>query len=190
MSSRCSKRAEQALCGVTGVQNEKMDSNILFINSKVFRGFKSKPKGAEKNTDSTRPFPRTTPSLLVWRVLTNVLTSIAVLRAPYRAEDPKYLCRSKMELQESQCRRMGASCWKKGKDPTPKTRVSIWTLLRTPGRFTTRPLRVYFTTKMSVVRPFSVLSKELALSKTGCFLSQAEILGVGVFSPLPIMLVV
>ena len=26
------------------------------------------------------------------------------------------------------------------KTPTPKTRVSIWTLLRTPGRFTTRPL--------------------------------------------------
>ena len=50
--------------------------------------------------------------------------------------------------------------WKKGKDPDPKTRFSIWTLLRTPGRFTTRPLPVYFTTKMSVVRPFSVLSKD------------------------------
>ena len=49
----------------------------------------------------------------------------------------------------------------KGKDPpTPKTRFSISTLLRTPGRFTTRPLPVYFTTKMSVVRPFSVLSKD------------------------------
>ena len=46
------------------------------------------------------------------------------------------------------------------KTPTPKTRFSIWTLLRTPGRFTTRPLPVYFTTKMSVVRPFSVLSKD------------------------------
>ena len=46
------------------------------------------------------------------------------------------------------------------KTPTPKTRVSIWTLLRTPGRFTTRPLPVYFTTKMSVVRPFWVLSKD------------------------------
>ena len=46
------------------------------------------------------------------------------------------------------------------KTPTPKTRVSIWTLLRTPGRFTTRPLPVYFTTKMSVVSPFSVLSKD------------------------------
>ena len=51
-------------------------------------------------------------------------------------------------------------CWKKGKTPTPKTRVSIWTLPRTPGRFTTRPLPVYSTTKMSVVRPFSVLSKD------------------------------
>ena len=45
------------------------------------------------------------------------------------------------------------------KTPTPKTRFSIWTLLRTLGHFTTRPLPVYFTTKMSVVRPFSVLSK-------------------------------
>ena len=50
--------------------------------------------------------------------------------------------------------------WKKEKTPTPKTRVSIWTLLRTPGRFTTRPLLVHLTTKMSVVRPFSVLSKD------------------------------
>ena len=38
---------------------------------------------------------------------------------------------------------------------------------------------------MSVVRPFSVLSKDkLVLSKTGGFLSKAEILGVGVFSSL------
>ena len=44
--------------------------------------------------------------------------------------------------------------------PTPKTRVSIWTLLRTPGRFTTRPLPVHLTTKLSIVRPFSVLSKD------------------------------
>ena len=46
------------------------------------------------------------------------------------------------------------------KTPTPKTRFSIWTLLRTPGRFTTRPLPVHFTTEMSVARPFSVLSKD------------------------------
>ena len=46
------------------------------------------------------------------------------------------------------------------KTPTPKTRFSIWTLLRTPGHFTTRPLPVHFTTKMSVVRPFSVLSQD------------------------------
>ena len=46
------------------------------------------------------------------------------------------------------------------KTPTPKTRFSIWTLLRTPGRLTTRLLRVYFTTKMSIVRPLLVLSKD------------------------------
>ena len=46
------------------------------------------------------------------------------------------------------------------KTPTPETRVSIWTLLRTPGRFTTRPLPVYLNTTISVVRPFSVLSKD------------------------------
>ena len=66
------------------------------------------------------------------------------------------------------------------KTPTPKTRFSVWTLLRTPGRFTTRPLPVHFTTKVSVVRPFSVLSKDEIgpHSKTGRFLSKAEILGV------------
>ena len=45
------------------------------------------------------------------------------------------------------------------KTPTPKTRFSMWTSLRTPGRLTTRPLPVYFTTKMSVVRPTLVLGK-------------------------------
>ena len=35
-----------------------------------------------------------------------------------------------------------------------------FSLLRKPGRFTTRPLPVHFTTRMSVVRPFSVLSKD------------------------------
>ena len=52
--------------------------------------------------------------------------------------------------------------WKKGEDPHPQDKIQqIWTLLRTPGRFTTRPLPVYsFSTKMSVVRPFSVLSKD------------------------------
>ena len=72
-------------------------------------------------------------------------------------------------------------CWKKGKTPTPKTRFSIWTLLRTPGRFTTRPLPVHLTIKMSVVR--SLVRTKLAPSKTGRFLSKAEILGVGVFFP-------
>ena len=71
--------------------------------------------------------------------------------------------------------------WKKGKDPHPKTRFSIWTLLRTPGHLTTRSLPVYSTTKMSVVRPFrSLVRTKLALSKTGRFLSKAESLGVGV----------
>ena len=61
----------------------------------------------------------------------------------------------------------------KGKDPHPQDKIQHdWTLLRTPGRFTTRPLLVHFTTKMSVVRPFSVLSKDEIgpHSKTGIFL--------------------
>ena len=47
---------------------------------------------------------------------------------------------------------------------------------------------MHFTTKMSVVRPFSVLSKDEIgpESKTGRFLSKAEILGVEVLSPLSI----
>ena len=39
--------------------------------------------------------------------------------------------------------------------------------------------------KMSVVRPFRVLSKDdIGLGKTGRFLSNSEVVGVGVFSPL------
>ena len=80
------------------------------------------------------------------------------------------------------------------KTPTPKTRFSTWTLLRTPGRFTTRRLPVYFTTKMSVVRPFSVLSRPLVKravflgrnlgggglfpSSKFCFFSQRESAGM------------
>ena len=58
----------------------------------------------------------------------------------------------------------GRDCyWKTGKDPHPQDKsqyLRFWTLLRTPGRFTTRPFPVYFTTKLSVVRPFAVLSKD------------------------------
>ena len=45
---------------------------------------------------------------------------------------------------------------------------------------------MHFATKMSVVRPFSVLSEDESgpESETGRFLSKAEILGVGVFSSL------
>ena len=43
---------------------------------------------------------------------------------------------------------------------------------------------MYFTIKMSVVRPFrSLVRTRLALSKTGRFLSKAEILGVGGLFP-------
>ena len=57
-------------------------------------------------------------------------------------------------------RRVVENLGRREKTPTPKTSFSIWTLLRTPGRFTTRPLPVHFTRKMSVVRPFLVLSKD------------------------------
>ena len=79
-----------------------------------------------------------------------------------------------------------SSSGRREKTPTPKTRVSIWTLLRTPGRFTTRPLPVHFTTNhVSVVRPFSVLSRDEIgpHSITGRFLSKAEILGCGGLFP-------
>ena len=46
------------------------------------------------------------------------------------------------------------------KTPHPQDTSQHLDLLRTPGRFTTRPLPVYFATKMSVVRPFSVLSED------------------------------
>ena len=73
------------------------------------------------------------------------------------------------------------------KTPTPKTRFSIWTLLRTPGRFTTRPLPMHFATKMSVVRPFrSLVRTKLALSKTGRFLVRLKSWGWGSFPPFQI----
>ena len=50
--------------------------------------------------------------------------------------------------------------WKKGKDPHPQDKIQHLDLTKDPGRFTTRPLPIHFTTKMSVVRPFSVLSKD------------------------------
>ena len=72
------------------------------------------------------------------------------------------------------------------KTPTPKTRFSIRTLLRTPGRFTTRPLRVHFTTELSVVRPFSLLSKDkiCPLVKRAVFLLRLKSWGWGSFPPL------
>ena len=74
-----------------------------------------------------------------------------------------------------------------GKDPHPQDKIQHLDFTKDPGRFTTRPLPVSSTTKTSVVRPFSVLSKdEIGPSKTGRFLSKAKILGVGVFSPLSI----
>ena len=75
--------------------------------------------------------------------------------------------------------------WKKGKDPHPQDKIQHLDFTKDPWPlyYKTPPCAFYH--KMSVVRPFSVLSKdELAHSKTGRFLSKAEILGVGVFSPL------
>ena len=70
------------------------------------------------------------------------------------------------------------------KTPHPQDKIQHLDLLRTAGRFTTRPLPAYFTTKMSVARPFwSLVRTKLALSKAGRFLSKAEILGAGVFFP-------
>ena len=82
------------------------------------------------------------------------------------------------------CRNL-SKCGRRDKTPTPKTRFSSWTLLRTPGRFTTRPLPVHFTTKMSVVRPFSVLSKdEIGLSKTAVVLVRLKSWGRRSFPPV------
>ena len=55
-----------------GVEENRQET--LSIISKVFRCSKSNPQGAEEKTDSPkhpfgRPFPRTTPSPLLWRAL-------------------------------------------------------------------------------------------------------------------------
>ena len=58
-------------------------------------------------------------------------------------------------------------------------------LLRTPGRFTTRPLPVQLTTKFPFLRETELLSTKSVLSKKNNFLSKAEGVGLGAFSPLP-----
>ena len=71
---------------------------------------------------------------------------------PFRENKPQ---KRDTRLKNESGVNFGNSFLEEGKrPPTPKTRFSIWTLPRTPVRFTTRPLPVYFTTKMSVVRPF------------------------------------
>ena len=50
---------------------------------------------------------------------------------------------------------------KKGKDPHPQDKIQHLDFTKDPWPlYYTRPLPVYFTTKMSVVRSFSVLSKD------------------------------
>ena len=74
--------------------------------------------------------------------------------------------------------------WKKG-DPHPQDNIQHLNFTRTPSRFTTRPLPVYFTTKMSVVRPFSVFSKDKKwpLVKRAVFLVRLKSWGWGSFPP-------
>ena len=54
---------------------------------------------------------------------------------------------SSPHARHMQVQKGGMDFGRREKAPTPKTRFSIWTLLWTPSRFTTKPLPVYFTTK-------------------------------------------
>ena len=78
----------------------------------------------------------------------------------------------------------------KGKDPHPQDKIQHLDFTKDPRPlYYKTPPCAFFTTKTSVVRPFSVLSNDEIgpYCKTGRFLSKAEILGVGAFSPLPIL---
>ena len=70
--------------------------------------------------------------------------------------------------------------WKKGKDPHPQDKIQHLDFTKDPRPLYYKTPPYVFTTKMSVVRPFSVLSKDEMgpESKTGRLLSKAEILGV------------
>ena len=77
--------------------------------------------------------------------------------------------------------------WKKGKDPHPQDKIQHLDFTKDPRPlYYKTPPCVFYHKNYSVVRPFSVLSKDEIgqNTKTGRFLSKAEILGVGVFSPL------
>ena len=50
--------------------------------------------------------------------------------------------------------------WKKGEDPHPQDKIQHLDFTKDPRRFTTIPIPVYCTTKMYLVKPFSVLSKD------------------------------
>ena len=54
-----------------------------------------------------------------------------------------------------------ALTWKKGKDPHPQDKIQHLDFTKDPrSLYYKTPPCVFFTTKMSVVRPFSVLSKD------------------------------
>ena len=75
---------------------------------------------------------------------------------------------------------------KKGKDPHPQDKSKHLDLTKDPRLlYYKTPPPVHFTTKKSVVRPFSVslVRTKSAFSKTGRFLSKAEVLGVGGLFP-------
>ena len=50
--------------------------------------------------------------------------------------------------------------WKKGKDPHPQDKIQHLDFTKDPRPLYYKTPPVHFTTKMSVVRPFSVLSKD------------------------------
>ena len=76
--------------------------------------------------------------------------------------------------------------WKKGKDPHPQDKIQHLDFTKDPRPlyYKTPPCVFYHKIVCSKAVFRSLVRTKLALSKTGCFLSKAEVLEVGVFSPL------
>ena len=88
--------------------------------------------------------------------------------------------RCQLESAGKTVEKQQGNSWKKGKDPHPKNKSQHLDFTKDP-----RPL--YYKTPPCVFHHKDVRRKAIfrPLVKTGRFLSKAEILGVGVFAPLP-----
>ena len=91
------------------------------------------------------------------------MSSVSVcsrMRCSWRSVEQKYV---PVWVRTDVCmyvRAMHSDTWKKGKDPHPQDKIQHLDLTKAPRPLYYKTPPCVFTTKMSIVRPFSVLSKD------------------------------